>query len=178
MPLRYVPSMRVRRRARKVMESGRVTPDDLADLTGRSVKHWLDVARVEGWRMANAERPPDEKAPESPAETDPEALEKRLVALSDELVSELEAAVGEGRASGTYDKGRIDALSAMLRMVEKIGEMTRVPERAAERQKKSDEELAAALALVDARIVELACELAATMGGGEVEPTDSGEGAG
>ncbi len=159
------------------MESGRITPEDLAELTGRSAKHWLNVARVEGWRMANAERP-DEKAPEPPAETDPEALETRLLALSDELVSELEVAVGEGRASGSYDKGRIDALSAMLRMVEKIGEMTRVPERAAERQKKSDEELAATLALIDARIVELACELAATMGCGEPDPTDGGEGAG
>ncbi len=159
------------------MEGGRLTFALLADLTGRSENHWRGVARAEGWRIAEAGGS-DEKAPEPPAETDPEALETRLVALSDELVSELEAAVGEGRASGSYDKGRIDALSAMLRMVEKIGEMTRVPERAAERQKKSDEELAAALALIDARIVELACELAATMGCGEADPADGGEGAG
>ena len=171
MPLRYVPSARVHRSAREAMESGRMTLEILADLTGRSVKHWREVARVERWRIPDAEGDGGTDAAQ-PSGTDPQALEERLVALSDELVSELETAVGMGRASGTYDKGTIDTLSAMLRMVEKLSEMAHVPERAAERQNRSDAELAAALALINARIVELACELAASLTGAGPEGGD------
>ena len=130
----------------------------LAQISGRTEAYLARLARKEGWRE-----------PASAFEADPEAFEGRLVALSDRLVGDLEAASAEGRAAGAYDKGRIDALSAMLKMVEKLGEMARVPERAAEKQKKSDAELAAALSLIDARIVELASELAACMGRGEPE---------
>jgi len=143
---------------RSLFEGAPASFELLARVSGRTEAYIARLARKEGWRE-----------PASALESDPEALEGRLMALSDRLVSDLEAASTEGRAAGAYDKGRIDALSAMLKMVEKLGEMARVPERAAEKQKKNDAQLAAALSLIDARIVELACELAASMGRKEPE---------
>ena len=160
----HVPAAVVRRAARAVFEGAPVTFALLARLTGRTAGHFRQVAREEGWR--------------APSDTDAQGLERRLLALSDRLVQDLEAASAEASATGCYDKQKIDALSATLRMVEKLGEMARVPERAADNQKKSDEELAEALALIDARIVELACELAASMGGGEADAGPGAEGAG
>lgn len=87
-------------------------------------------------------------------------MDRRLMQLSDRLIGELEKAGSEGERSGVYDKARIDALSAMLRMVEKIGETARGPERAREEQTKSDEEMAAALERIDGHILGLARELA------------------
>jgi len=156
--MRYGSAATARRAQRALFEGAPVSLGLLAQACRLSETHLATLARREGWR----------KADEAPQE-DTEALERRLVVLSDQLVSDLEAAGAEGRAAGAYDKHRIDALSTMLRMVEKLGEMTRLPERAAEKQKKSDAELAAALSLIDARIVELACELAATMGGEDAE---------
>lgn len=160
--MRYISAAAALRAVRALYEGA---PADLALLAracGRSRAYLERVAKTEGWLR--------------PAlDGDSEALERRLLALSDRLVADLEAASAEGRAAGSYDKGRIDALSAMLRMVEKVGEMARVPERAAEKQKKSDEELAAAYALIDARIVELACELAAAMGGGTADAGPGGD---
>jgi len=124
----------------------------VAEAAGRTEKYLRRLAKKEGWRVVDAE-------------TSPEMMERRRVALSDCLMEELEAEFAHGRAAGKYDKNRIDALSSMLRMIEKLGEMVPVPGRAAQEQNKSDAELAAALTLIDARIVELACELAAAMGG-------------
>ncbi|WP_173931129.1 hypothetical protein [Chelativorans sp. Marseille-P2723] len=145
--------------ARALLEGAPVSIDLLAQLMGRSEKYLKERALREGWRDAGS------------SAAEPEALEKRLVVLSDQLVGDLEAAGAEGRSTGSYDKSRIDALSVMLRMVEKLSEMIRVPERAAEKQKRSDAELAAALALIDARIVEIACELAASLGSEDLQTT-------
>lgn len=133
----------------------------VAEAAGRTEKYLRQLAKKEGWRVVNAE-------------ASAEMMERRRVALSDSLMGELEAEFTQGRATGKYDKSRIDALSSMLRMIEKLGEMVRVPERAAQEQNRSDAELAAALALIDARIMELACELAATMGGTDAEEAGAG----
>lgn len=142
--------------ARALYEGAPASLEMLARVSGRTQGYLDRVAQKECWRVS------DERSV-----LDHDTLETRLVALSDRLVSDLETASEEGRIAGSYDKGRIDALSSMLRMVEKLGDMTRLPERAAEKKKKSDAELAAALALIDARIVELACELAGALGSGE-----------
>ncbi|WEX07740.1 hypothetical protein [Chelativorans sp. AA-79] len=154
--MRYGSAAAQRTAMRALFEGAPATLDLLARAGGRTEAFLVRVAREEGWK-------------EPAFDVDPEALEKRLVTLSDRLVGDLEAASAEGRAAGSYDKHRIDALAAMLKMVEKLGEMTRLPERAAERQNRSDADLAAALSLIDARIVELACALAASMGGGEAD---------
>lgn len=163
MAARHVPAAVVNEATRELFEGAPATLERLGRATGRSTDFLARKAKREGWR-----------APEDSASLDPEELETRLMALSDTLVGDLEAASSEGRATGAYDKGKVDALSAMLRMVEKLGEMTRVPERSAEKQKRNDAELAAAFALIDARIVELACELAASLGGRDPEPGGGG----
>lgn len=105
-------------------------------------------------------------------------LQRRLLVLSDRLVGELERASEEGARHGAYDKGRIDALSAMLRMVEKISEKARGSERAREDQTASDEEMAAALERIDARIRALARELAGSLGAGGGEGMGAAQPAG
>lgn len=133
----------------------------VAEAAGRTEKYLRQLAKKEGWRVVNAE-------------ANPMMMERRRVTLSDSLLGEMEAEFTQGRASGKYDKSRIDALSSMLRMIEKLGGMVRVPERAAQEQNRSDAELAAALALIDARIMELACELAAALGGAGAEQAGTG----
>jgi hypothetical protein len=140
---------------RELLEGAPATLDLLSRACGRSRRSLTRAAEKAGW------------SGDLDGVMDPEALDQRLAALSSRLVRAIEAAVAEAQATGIYDKGRIDGLSAMLRIAEKLGEMNRLPERAAEKQKRSDADLAAALALIDARIVELACELAASLGGGQ-----------
>lgn len=136
---------------RALFEGAPVNFDLLARASGRSIRGVRAQAKREGWDA-------------TAAGGDPEVLERRLAVLSNRLVGELEEISAEGsRADGRYDKARIDALSAMLRMVEKIGETARVSERAAEKQNRTDEEMAAALRHINDRIIELARELAAQM---------------
>lgn len=132
---------------RALYEGAPATFDMLALAAGRSEARLRATADREGWRT-----------PEPAAHAaDPEA---RLSLLSDRVIGELEKVSREGEETGAYDKVRLDALAAMLRMVEKIGEMGRGPQSAREEQMRSDEEMAAALARIDARILELAEDLA------------------
>ncbi|MDN2567982.1 hypothetical protein N1F89_17295, partial [Aquibium sp. A9E412] len=119
---------------------------------GRSETALAQRARREGW------------AATAPGPGDAAPLERRLAVLSERLVGELEETSAAGAAAGDYDKARIDALTAMLRMVEKIGDITRVPERAKENQTATDADMAAALERVDARILHLARALARRLG--------------
>lgn len=132
---------------RALFEGAPATLDVLALASNRSEARLRAIAKKEAWRA------PDLAA--SAAD-----LEKRLTLLSDRLIGELEKASREGEQMGAYDKARLDALSAMLRMVEKIGETARGPQSAREEQTRSDEEMAAALERIDARILELAEDLA------------------
>lgn len=147
---------------RALYEGAPPTIETLALVSHRSPRLLAKVARQQGWGVAGiqAAGPPGEPV-------DPGALERRLTVLADRLVRDLEAVSAAGEEAGGYDKARIDALSAMLRMVEKIGEITRGPERAKENQIKSDAEMAAALERINNRIVELATELAGQMVAGE-----------
>lgn len=94
-----------------------------------------EVAVPEGWHEM------------SPAE--------RLQWLHDFAVNKVaEIAVAAGRQGGRLDKGRLDAVLSMTRMVERSE--TLAQERAAEKVTASDAELAARLRDIDDRIVELA----------------------
>lgn len=106
---------------RMLFEGAPVTFDLLAMARRCSEKNLRALAEKKSWRV------PQEVG-------SPTDLERRLTVLSDRLVGELEAASAEGQRAGAYDKARIDALSAMLRMVEKIGETTRGPRLNRERQ--------------------------------------------
>lgn len=142
---------------RAMFEGTPLTVETIAKITARSEARLRKLAEREGWgevRKAGSRK----------------ALERRLLVLSDRLVGELEAIGAEGTGqAGVFDKQRIDALAAMLKMVEKIGEITRGPERAKENQIETDADMAAALAHIDARVYELALDLAARMG---AQPTD------
>jgi hypothetical protein len=132
---------------RAMIEGAPVTFELMAEATGRSAKALRARARREGWG--------------EPDRVDPATLDERLLILSDRLVRGLEAISADGEREGkVYDKAGIDALSAMLRMVEKIGEITRGTERAKENQTASDADMASLFKRIDDRIMELAGQLA------------------
>jgi hypothetical protein len=108
-------------------------------------------AQREGWRQADR---PDE---------DPAAALRRAIAAA---VHELEAvSASSGQGMPNLDRGRIETVLAMLKTVEKLGEMTGVDPRPEETQTRSDADIAAALRRIDERIVELALAAAGRMGG-------------
>ena len=146
--------------ARSLMEGAPPDFELLALLSGRSVSYFERIAKKEGWKVR-------ETSQESLA-----ALETRLSALITGMVDEIEK-LGFSALGGQYDKQRLDTLTALLKIVERLDGVVRGTWYSVEKEKKDDEELATALALVDARIIELACELAATMGG---EVSDGGGG--
>lgn len=138
--------------ARALMEGAPVDFDLIAQVSGKTVTYFERIAKRDGWQSRDI----------NPDTT--EALEERLSILMTGMVDEMEK-LGFSALTGHYDKQRIDALNALLKIVERLTGIVSGSWHSAEKEKKDDAELATALALVDARIVELACELAATMGG-------------
>lgn len=146
--------------ARSLIEGAPADFELLGLLSGRTGSYFERVAKREGWKVR-------ETSPESLA-----ALKTRLSALITGMVDEIEK-LGFSALGGQYDKPRLDALTALLKIVERLDGVVRGTWYSVEKEKEDDEELATALALVDARIIELACEFAATMGG---EASDGGGG--
>lgn len=85
-------------------------------------------------------------------------LRERLDRLADSLVRQIEAIRLESEAS--FDKTQIDKISALIRTVEKIVEITRGGGSAKESQTKRDAGMAEVLGRIDRRIIELAREYA------------------
>ncbi|MEQ1942263.1 hypothetical protein ABMA32_07550 [Mesorhizobium sp. VNQ89] len=81
--------------------------------------------------------------------------------MAAEILEALQDALAQMR-TGHFDKGRIDALLSMVKVAEQIGNLKFVAVQ--QDQKRSDEELADILALIDRRIVELARDYAERMG--------------
>lgn len=149
----------VRHRAlRALAEGGDVSLERLAEAAGRSPRGLLEQARREGWALAPA-RGHDVAA--------------RVRQLAGTLLARLEA-LGQGAAGP--GKAEIDGIIAMVRGLDKIGEIMRPGEAAKENQIGSDEDVAAALQTVNDRIVALARELAACLAAqdarGEDDPAD------
>jgi hypothetical protein len=83
------------------------------------------------------------------------------------VVAELRAMLAALRV-GQIDKGRIDALMAMIKAAERVGDLpTESAQPGQQDQKRSDEELAGILERVDQRIIELARGYAERLGKGE-----------
>lgn len=76
----------------------------------------------------------------------------RLAELAGRLVGEVET-IERGVREGAADKARIEAVMSLLKVVEKLGEMTPAGEARSEQQKRSDAELAATLSAVDIAII-------------------------
>lgn len=120
----------------------------LASVSGLRESTIANRAKRQGWASA---RPHDGSA-----------LRRAINAA----VRELEA-ISQASGTGTpsLDRGRIETVLAMLKTVEKLGEMTGVDPRPTQPQTRSDADIAAALRRIDERIVELAVEAAGRMVG-------------
>lgn len=136
---------------RALAEGAEPTLDVLADLTGRSLDRLRERAKKEGWALRG--HVGDDVA-------------ERVRALALALLEKVEALVAS-EEGGHISRAEIDGLIAMIRGLEKIGEIMRPQNAARESQTGQDEDLAALLARIDARIVELARELAAQMAAGD-----------
>jgi hypothetical protein len=146
----------VRAAARALMEGTPPSFFMISQLSGRTEGYFEKIAVREGWRLRDCVADGVENG----------SLEERLTTLASGMVREMEQ-LSLAALAGQYDKQRIDALGSMLKIVERLEDMMRTTRHSAEKETRTDAELAAALALVDARILELACELANTVGGKE-----------
>lgn len=137
---------------RALHEGAAASLELLAQATGRSLSLMRKRAGKEGWRDAGA------------------AMrlcgqERRLRALLDQQIGKAEAAGADETGSASADKARMDAISAVMRTLEKIGEITRGDSGAKENQTGKDEDMADILRRIDERIVELAIGFARELGG-------------
>lgn len=129
----------------------------LALATGRSAASIRRRAAREKWSRGQPPR----------TRSDPRA---RLAKVVDRLIGEVEAiGMGSEDGAGALNKTRIDAISALTRTLEKIGEITRLDDGAKEHQMRRDADMAGALKRIDQRIVELATGYARQLGKGKPE---------
>lgn len=133
-----------RRALRALAEGAKPTLDLLADASGRSLRLLKLEAERDGWQLD---------------ETPLVDLEARLGVLGAALLDQIEAAVRRAKEEGKLDKTEIDAMTALARSIEKVGEIMRPLVVA--KEKKNDEELAEVLGQINDRIIELAQEFAA-----------------
>ena len=116
-----------RRALRALAEGARPTLDLLADASGRSLRLLRLEAEREEWKLDQA-----------PLE-DVASASARLRRLLDKVEALGRAALEEG---GKINKAEIDGIIALIRGLEKIGEIMRPEEVAKENQIKQDEDLA------------------------------------
>lgn len=133
---------------RILAEGGHATIERLAMASGRSVASLRRLARDEGWKLVEA------------GPLDVSARIRKAAGMVLGKVEELGKAAENG---GNIDKGAIDGLIAMIRGLEKIGEIMRPEEAARENHIRDNEDLAETLRRIEERIVELAGELATRM---------------
>jgi hypothetical protein len=142
---------------RALHEGAAPSLDLLAQACGRSPAAMRKRAASEGWRDAEAAMQLSNQ-------------EKRLRALLDQQIGKAEAAGADEAGSASADKARMDAIAAVMRTLEKIGEITRSDSGAKENQTRRDEDMAAILRRIDERIVELAIGYARRLVGDPSEP--------
>ncbi|MGB3899881.1 MAG: hypothetical protein WA973_15175 [Mesorhizobium sp.] len=142
---------------RALHEGAAPSLDLLAQASGRSPAAMRKRAASEGWRDAEAAMRLSNQ-------------EKRLRVLLDQQIGKAEAAGTDEAGSASADKARMDAIAAVMRTLEKIGEITRSDSGAKENQTRRDEDMAAILRRIDERIVELAIGYARRLVGDPSEP--------
>lgn len=129
----------------------------LADAAGRSAAALHKRAAQEGWVDA-------EEAMQLSRQ------ELRLRVLLDHSITKAEATSDAVDGSATADKARMDAIAAVMRTLEKIGEIARSDTSAKENQTRRDADMANVLRRIDERIVELAIGYARKLGGEKSQP--------
>lgn len=128
---------------RALYEGAAPSFEQLAAATG-----WLPAtiatrAAGEGWRDGRL--------------TDRATQNARLAKLVDGLIGEIEAlGIGNGEGAVSLDKARIEAISTLMRTLEKIWEIVRSDEGTKENDTKRDADMAGLLKRIDERIIELA----------------------
>ena len=136
---------------RALHEGAAASLDLLANAAGRSAASLSRRAEKEAWRDAEATAQLSNQ-------------EQRLRILLDQQITKAEAANADDEGSASADKARMDAISAVMRTLEKIGEITRSDTSAKENQTRRDANMAEILRRIDERIVELAIEYATQLG--------------
>lgn len=151
------------RALRALAEGARPTLDILADATGRSLRMLKRQAEAEGWQLDRAPR---------------EDVAERIRAIAALLLDRVEA-MGQAalEPGGSIDRAEIETITAMLRSLDKAEDIMRPQEVAQENQIKQDENLAQVLERINARILELAHEIAGEMVAGQYRPGGSLAGA-
>jgi hypothetical protein len=121
----------------------------LADASGCLLDTVQALAARDEWKWAGA---------------DGGDVARRVRAVAGDLLVRVEALGRKAlQKTGKVDRTEIDSIVAVIRGLDKIGEIMRPDEAAKENQIGHDEELAAILERIDRRIVELARDLAAQM---------------
>ncbi|MHA6685158.1 hypothetical protein [Mesorhizobium sp. A556] len=96
--------------------------------------------------------------------------ELRLRILLDHSITKAEATSDAVDGSAAADKARMEAISVVMRTLEKIGEIARNDTSAKENQTRRDADMANVLRRIDERIVELAIGYARKLGGEKCQP--------
>jgi hypothetical protein len=147
---------------RALAEGAAPTPALLADASGCRLETIRELAGRDEWKWAG---------------TEGGDVAGRVRAIANDLLARVETlgrtALQEG---GKVDRTEIDSIVAIVRSLDKIGEIMRPDEAVKENQIRHDEELAAILERIDRRIVELARDLAVQMAAGERGLRGGGEG--
>lgn len=159
----FVVSPAKRSALRALAEGAVPTLALLADASGCLPATVQALAEKDGWNWTGAES---------------DDVARRVRAIAGDLLARVEAlgrtALEEG---GKVDRTEIDGIVAMIRGLDKIGEIMRPGEAAKENRIGHDEELAALLERIDRRIVDLARDFAAQLVAGEPGLCRGGEGA-
>lgn len=148
---------------RALAEGTAPTPALLADASGCRLETVKGLAAGDGWKWAG---------------TDGGDVAGRLRAIAGDLLARVEELGRKAlRMGGKVDRTEIDSIVAIIRSLDKIGEIMRPDGTAKENQIRHDEELAAILERIDRRIVELARDLAAQVAARERGLPGGGQGA-
>jgi hypothetical protein len=142
---------------RALHEGAAASLELLANAAGRSVAALHRRAAEEGWVDA-------EEAMQLSRQ------ELRLRILLDHSITKAEATCDAVDGSAAADKARMDAIAAVMRTLEKIGEIARNDTSAKENQTRRDADMANVLRRIDERIVELATGYAGKLGGEKCQP--------
>ena len=144
--------------ARALAEGMPVSLAVLADIAGLAETTVAKRASREGWASA-------------------QGLDyaSRIEGLAGRLIAEMEAIERSADGAG-YDKGRIDAVAALTRALEKLGEFTQSGHHRREAARSTDADIADALRRLDERIVELAREYAAELVAGKPDAAPAASG--
>lgn len=137
------------RAIRALAERAYPTLELLSDATGRSLTRLRSTAFREGWNLGD-----------DPSQNFEARIRPIVAKLLDQIEKVSERAA---REDGTISRSEIEGVFSMVRALDKISEFARPEEVASNNQKREDEELAAVLDRINARIIELARALAAQM---------------